>query len=322
MSETDALFVRHPYIESTTKEPNGGNIVTSISDLEVKRVNYNNLFLGLGLQPPNPNNINSNQKVILNIPKFLLSPGMGKFVPAPKESLDDVDDKWSILDVATKKTPNGWTELFDSAYEDLVTINSYIKVQEETIGPIIPHKKDVFRVYHLCPRINVKVVIMGQDPYYTIHKGLYVANGIAYSVSNGMEIPPSLNNIFKVQEKTIPGFMKPTHGDLTNWVNQGVFLLNSSLSTMQNVPDSHKGIWSSFITKTLRAISEVNPHCIYVLWGSKAAIFEKVITSKNILKTSHPSPMSAFLGFNSCDHFNEINKILISQNMKPINWQL
>ncbi len=180
--------------------------------------------------------------------------------------------------------------------------------EEYTKNIIYPPKDDIFKVYRLLDLEKIRVVILGQDPYHT--KGM--ADGIAFSVSNPeSKMPPSLRNIFKEIKRDL-GIVNENK-DLSNWVNQGVFLLNTTLTVEEGKPASHsKYGWEHLTIETIRQISEQQKNVVFLLWGSYAQGFEKYIdTSKHtILKTSHPSPFSVKRGFDGCCHFSQVQEIL------------
>lgn len=238
-----------------------------------------------------------------------------------------IDQKWSILDVALRACPTGWENVFQDALPELIELNN-ILIQKETLGETFyPLKMNIFKAFEMCALNNVKVVIIGQDPYYTTDwQGFPIAQGASFSVSRTAPIPMSLRNIFTEIERTIPGFMLPNHGDLSEWMRQGVLLLNTCLTVKAGEAGSHykKGnIWLGFLGKVLRAICSINPKCVYMLWGREAEKIEPMLTGRpNVLKAPHPSGRSAYLGFFGCNHFVEANKILISQGKIPIDWSI
>ncbi len=206
-----------------------------------------------------------------------------------------INDKWDkILEIIIKS-------------EDFKSLMS--KVEEEyNKKNIFPPKDNIFRVYQLLDLEKIKVVILGQDPYHT--KGM--ADGIAFSVSdNSLKTPPSLNNIFKEIKRDL-GIVN-TSKDLTNWVKQGVFLLNTTLTVEEGKPASHSKLgWEKLTIETIKQISLEQEKVVFLLWGNYAQNYEKFIdTSKHtILKTSHPSPLSVNKGFAGCSHFSEVQTIL------------
>lgn len=204
----------------------------------------------------------------------------------------------------------GWEKVFAEAEEDFLDL-------DETLANefYFPHKSQIFRAFALTPLSNVRVVIIGQDPYP--QPGY--ANGLSFSVSHGSEIPGSLKNIYTELESSISGWKRPNHGDLTAWALQGVLMLNLSLTVRAGQPGSHGIIWMGFILKVIQAIHETNPHCIYVLWGQQAGKIEPYLGDRSIRLTSiHPS-MRNGTGFLGCGHFVKINELL---KHSPINWTL
>ena len=161
----------------------------------------------------------------------------------------------------------------------------------------------------------MKVLILGQDPYH----GPNQAHGLAFSVKSPCKPPPSLKNIFKELN------ISTHHGDLTSWAEQGVIMLNTVLTVRAGKANSHKNQgWESFTDSVIQTLSEQNEKIIFVLWGAPAQKKKSLInTAKHcILESSHPSPLSAYRGFLGCDHFNEINKILLSEGQAAIDWQI
>lgn len=168
---------------------------------------------------------------------------------------------------------------------------------------------------------SIKVVIIGQDPYY----GNNQANGLAFSVNTGTIIPPSLKNIYKELSNDIsPGYVFQS-GSLNDWARQGVLLLNTILTVESGKPGSHSQIgWQLFTDKVIKVINEYLHGVIFLLWGSNAKSKSSIINEKKhyILQASHPSPLSAYRGFFGCRHFSITNKILITEGKTPINWFL
>lgn len=246
---------------------------------------------------------------------------------------DEINQGWTVLDVATKATPPGWKDIFRACIPELEHINSSLIKDEDQHGIFYPQKADLFKAFDLCPISNVKVVIIGQDPYHADdHNGYPIAMGMSFSVRKGNPIPSSLNNIYKEisrslsvqsQEQGSQGWNIPTHGDLTNWALQGVLLLNTCLTVRAHKANSHKSLWLGFISKIIAAINERNPNCIYVMWGREAEKIQPMLTEKNVkLISSHPSGFSAHRGFIGCNHFVEINQQLELQGKRKIDWNL
>ena len=184
---------------------------------------------------------------------------------------------------------------------------------------ICPHPKNIFRALNLTPPSKVKVIIIGQDPYH----GYAQANGLAFSVDDGVRLPPSLQNIFKELSDDL-GHPIPKNGNLKKWSDQGVLLLNSSLTVELNKPNSHKDIgWEIFTDQIIKKISDISGK-VFILWGAYAQKKEALINSEKnlVLKSPHPSPLSAYRGFFGCKHFSKANAYLKQQKITTIDWQL
>lgn len=184
---------------------------------------------------------------------------------------------------------------------------------------VYPSRKQVFRAFLLTELYKIKVVILGQDPYYNKNQ----ADGLAFSVPNGVSIPPSLKNIFKELKSNFPKYCIPQNGSLVDWAKQGVFLINTSLTVEAGNPGSHTKLgWDKFTNKVITIISSCLNGVIFLLWGKHAQSKECYInkTKHYILKAAHPSPLSAFRGFFGCTHFKLVNQILISNGKMPIIW--
>jgi uracil-DNA glycosylase len=186
-------------------------------------------------------------------------------------------------------------------------------------GSIFPEVTDIFRAFDLCPLDAVKVVILGQDPYPT--KGH--AHGLCFSVEpNVRPFPKSLNNIFKEIQDDL-GKPIPSDGNLERWAKQGVLLLNSVLTVEEGKPDSHKGLgWEKFTDAVIRKINVQKEGIVIMLWGSKAIAKEEMIDKSKhlILKSVHPSPLSAYRGFFGCKHFSKSNEFLRMMEKPEIDW--
>lgn len=235
-----------------------------------------------------------------------------------------IDQTWSIIKICHERPPFGWKMVFKDAEEELKDISSILEEQEKAFGSYYPLKSNIFRAFELTPLENVRVVIVGQDPYHQVNSqtGLPRAQGMSFSVSRDDDIPSSLKNIFK-ELKNTTDFKYPNHGDLISWTRQGVLLLNMCLTVRPNQAGSHGDIWMGFIVKVLNALAEEKPNTIYVLWGSYAQKLIKYIGDRSVILTSaHPSGLSAHRGFFGCNHFKQINDILLSRNETPIDWNL
>ena len=217
---------------------------------------------------------------------------------------------------------SSWKQVLAYEFEKVYFKNLINSVREEYKNyTCYPKGKDIFRAFDACPFKDLKVVIIGQDPYH----GPNQANGLCFSVQKGMALPPSLVNIYKELEKDL-GIDFATHGDLINWANQGVLLLNAVLSVRAHQAASHQKLgWKSFTNSVIEHISAKKEGVVFLLWGGFAKKKAKLIdaTKHHILTSGHPSPLSANRGFwFGNKHFSETNKILVKQNKSIINWQV
>lgn len=240
---------------------------------------------------------------------------------------NNVDQSWTVSEIAAKAVPETWKKVFEESKNEIQTISEVLVNDEAKYGRgFYPLKKDLFAAFSFTPLDKVKVVIFGQDPYpqSILSRGKVVprAKGLSFSVDEDDDIPSSLKNIYK-EMLTVPGFLMPDHGDLTEWTSQGILLLNTCLTVRAEEKDTHGQIWLGFIRRVLKAIDETNPRCIYLLWGKHAQKIKPLIGEKGIiLEAAHPSGLSAARGFFGCDHFNKVNKILLEQGKNGINWKI
>jgi uracil-DNA glycosylase len=183
---------------------------------------------------------------------------------------------------------------------------------------VYPAQENIFNAFALTPLSKVKVVILGQDPYH----GEGQSHGLSFSVPEGIKIPPSLRNIYKeITAET--GEEQPDSGNLERWAKQGVFLLNSTLTVEANEAGSHQGWgWETFTDEVIKVISQKQEHVVFLLWGKFAQDKAKLIDESKhlILKTTHPSPLSAYRGFLGCRHFSKTNEYLKKHSIKEIEW--
>lgn len=185
---------------------------------------------------------------------------------------------------------------------------------------IYPIKNNIFNALKLTPYSNVKVVIVGQDPYH----GEGEAHGLSFSVQKGIKLPPSLQNIYKEIYDDL-GIIEPNCGDLTKWAEEGVLLLNSSLTVEKDKANSHQNIgWSNFTDYIIKVLNQKEEPVVFILWGNFAKSKRKFITNKHhlILTSTHPSPFSAHNGFFGSHPFSKTNEFLDKNGLDPINWQL
>ena len=216
---------------------------------------------------------------------------------------------------------NDWDIILKKEFKKdaFIKLLKFIK-EERNKYNIFPKEEKVFNALKLSSFAKTKIVILGQDPYHK--KGQ--ANGLSFSVANGINIPPSLKNIFKELKNDLQINISQ-NGNLENWANQGILLLNSILTVREKHPESHKKIgWEKFTDTIISKLSSKKEGLIFMLWGKFAQNKEKLINKKKhyILKANHPSPLSAYRGFLGCKHFSKTNKILISNKKKPIDWGL
>jgi uracil-DNA glycosylase len=215
-----------------------------------------------------------------------------------------------------------WKEKLDAEFHKsyFLQITTHLKTERATGAVIYPPGTKIFNAFEQTPFDNVKVVILGQDPYH----GPNQAMGLSFSVPDGIPNPPSLINIFKELNKDI-GMSIPLHGNLTPWAKQGVLLLNAVLTVRANEPASHSKIgWMHFTDAVIKKLSEEKKGIIFLLWGRFAQEKQVLIdeTKHFVLKAAHPSPFSAEKGFFGCKHFSRTNQLLIQQGKDPIDWKL
>ncbi|SNY70830.1 uracil-DNA glycosylase [Pantoea sp. GL120224-02] len=184
---------------------------------------------------------------------------------------------------------------------------------------VYPPQKDVFNAFRLTELDDIKVVILGQDPYH----GPNQAHGLAFSVLPGVPTPPSLLNMYKELEQDIAGFTRPQHGFLESWATQGVMLLNTVLTVEASKAHSHARFgWETFTDNVISAINQHREGVIFLLWGSHAHKKGSIIDTQrhHVLKAPHPSPLSAHRGFFGSKHFSQANALLIQSGQTPIDW--
>lgn len=218
---------------------------------------------------------------------------------------------------------NTWSDFFEreKQKEYFPKISQFLekeKLDEQTVYP--PHE-DILSAFNYTPFDKIKVVILGQDPYH----GPNQAHGLAFSVNKGVKVPPSLVNIYKELKTDIPGFEIPSHGYLAGWAEQGVMLLNNVLTVRKSEAHSHAGIgWEIFTDNAIECLNRHKEGLVFLLWGSpaqkKGANID--ITKHTVLKSVHPSPLSAYRGFLGCGHFSKANEILRKQGQTEINWNI
>lgn len=203
-------------------------------------------------------------------------------------------------------------DIFDSEEFNIFMNNMYMDYEN---FDVYPKREDIFKAFELTDYSDVKIVILGQDPYH--QRGQ--ANGLAFSVNKGVKMPPSLRNIFKEIKEDL-GIVN-TNMDLTNWANQGILLLNTVLTVKDSKPKSYANTyWNKFTDKVISRVSEKG-NIIFLLWGNDAINKSRLICENNyILTSTHPSPLSAYRGFLGCRHFSKANNILVDLNKDIIDW--
>ena len=216
---------------------------------------------------------------------------------------------------------NDWLEPLSAEFKKPYyrALYSFVK-NEYNSGVVYPPSGDIFNAYKETPLKNVKVLILGQDPYHEPGQ----AHGLSFSVNPGVEIPPSLVNIYKELHDDL-GLYIPNNGYLTKWAGQGVMLLNTVLTVRAHQAFSHsKHGWEEFTDATIRVLNEQDRPIVYMLWGKPSQAKAEMLNNKKhlILKAPHPSPLSAYRGFFGCKHFSQANDFLVANGEEPIDWQI
>lgn len=191
--------------------------------------------------------------------------------------------------------------------------------QEYATHTIYPPHKQIYHAFNFCDYEDIKVVILGQDPYHEIHQ----ANGLAFSVNKGIRIPPSLVNIYKEAMMDV-GIPQPHSGDLTPWARQGVLLLNTVLTVRDGMANSHKGHgWEIFTDHIIEIMNEREKPLVFILWGAQARRKAPMINPRHlVIQSAHPSPLSAHRGFFGSRPFSRCNEFLVNKGMTPIDWRI
>ncbi|MCU0443203.1 MAG: uracil-DNA glycosylase [Bacteroidia bacterium] len=221
------------------------------------------------------------------------------------------------------KIESSWKQALEAEFEKpyFHQLKEFLQLEKAAGKTIYPPGKQFFAAFDYTPFNQVKVVILGQDPYH----GAGQAHGLCFSVNHGVAVPPSLQNIYKELSTDINGFSIPVHGNLTQWATQGILLLNATLSVEANKAGSHQGKgWEQFTDAAINKLSQHHSNLVFMLWGkfaqSKAPLIDH--TKHLILTAAHPSPFSAYQGFMGCKHFSKANAYLIQQGQQAINWQV
>lgn len=219
-------------------------------------------------------------------------------------------------------TPITWQDFINKEQQQdyLAQTLAFVKAERDAGKTIYPADSDVFSAFDDTPFDDVKVVILGQDPYH----GPGQAHGLCFSVLPGVKTPPSLVNIYKELAQEFEDFVVPSHGYLKSWAQQGVLLLNTVLTVEQGLAHSHSKLgWETFTDRVIEALNQHNDNIIFLLWGAHAQKKGKMIDTEkhHVLTAPHPSPLSARRGFYGCGHFATANQLLESMGKMPINWQ-
>ena len=216
---------------------------------------------------------------------------------------------------------NDWAPALREEYKKPYYKDLFLKVNEEySRYQIFPPADDIFNAFHLTPLNDVKVVILGQDPYHNIGQ----AHGLSFSVKPGIEAPPSLVNIYNELKEDL-GCYIPNNGYLVKWAKQGVLLLNTVLTVRAHQANSHRGIgWEDFTNAAIRILNEQDRPIVFLLWGRPAQNKMSMLNNPNhlILTAPHPSPLSAYRGFFGCKHFSQTNAFLSRHGLDPIDWRI
>ena len=216
---------------------------------------------------------------------------------------------------------NDWLEPLSSEFRKRYYSQLYNFVKDEYSKTVVyPPAEDIFNAFHFTPLKDVKVLLLGQDPYHNEHQ----AHGLSFSVQPGQDIPPSLVNIYKELHDDL-GCYIPNNGYLKKWADQGVLLLNTVLTVRAHQANSHQGHgWEQFTDAVIQAVNAQDRPIVYMLWGAPARRKKAMLTNPKhlILEAPHPSPLSAYRGFFGCKHFSKANEFLKASGLEPIDWQI
>ena len=212
-----------------------------------------------------------------------------------------------------------WKEFLQLEFEKdyFIKLTDFVEKEYET-KQIFPPKRYIFNAFEQCPLDKIKVVIIGQDPYHEEGQ----AHGLCFSVNDGVAFPPSLRNIFKEINRDL-GIPAPFSGNLTHWAEQGVLLLNATMTVQDHIAGSHQGHgWETFTDAVIHKLASEKEHLVFMLWGSYAQKKCDFIDTNHheVLKSVHPSPLSAYRGFIGNSHFSLANNYLLEQGLDTINW--
>ncbi|MCI8514761.1 MAG: uracil-DNA glycosylase [Lachnospiraceae bacterium] len=216
---------------------------------------------------------------------------------------------------------NDWLKPLSAEFKKPYYAELYRKIREEyTTRRVFPDPEDIFNAFHFTPLSDVKVVILGQDPYHNVGQ----AHGLCFSVKPEVEIPPSLVNIYQELHEDL-GCYIPNNGYLVKWAKQGVMLLNTVLTVRAHEANSHRGIgWEEFTDAAIKILNEIDRPLVFILWGKPAQAKKAMLTNPGhlILEAPHPSPLSAYRGFFGSRPFSRANHFLEEHGASPIDWQI
>ncbi|HEY0177565.1 MAG TPA: uracil-DNA glycosylase [Pedobacter sp.] len=217
----------------------------------------------------------------------------------------------------------GWLSVLENEFEKkyMKDLKSFLLHEKEAGFTIFPKGPDIFNAFNYTPFDKVKAVIIGQDPYH----GDGQAHGLSFSVKKGVVVPPSLKNIYKELETDIEGFKTPDHGNLSQWAEEGVLLLNATLTVRAHQPGSHQGKgWEAFTDQAISQLSAQKTGLVFLLWGRFAQNKSILIDEHKhtVIKSAHPSPFSAYNGFFGSKPFSKTNAALVARGKEPVNWQI
>ncbi|HUR11303.1 MAG TPA: uracil-DNA glycosylase [Flavitalea sp.] len=220
------------------------------------------------------------------------------------------------------KIHESWKQALKSEFTKpyFLEIVTFLKLEKASGKIVFPPGSLIFNAFNSTPFSDVKVILLGQDPYH----GPGQAHGLSFSVPDGIHPPPSLMNIFKEMHSDL-GIPLPSSGNLQHWAQQGVLLLNATLTVRANEPNSHsKTGWPEFTNAAIRKLSDLRKNLVFLLWGKYAQEKQSLIdeTKHLVLKAAHPSPYSANNGFHGCRHFSKTNEYLVKHKLDPIDWSL
>ena len=223
----------------------------------------------------------------------------------------------------TVNLEQSWLKVLEKEFDKdyMKSLKAFLVEEKENGHTVYPESANIFNAFRHTPLEKVKVVILGQDPYH----GAGQAHGLSFSVQKGVKIPPSLKNIYKELSTDLQHFKIPAHGNLTEWADRGVLLLNATLTVRAKEPGSHQGKgWEIFTDTVITELSQRKAGIIFLLWGkyaqNKALLIDE--SRHTIFKAPHPSPFSAHQGFLGCRHFSKTNSILSQNGLSPIDWQI